>query len=76
MKFVPVAHTAIVDNCATLAAILLAITPSKPLNVRPTKVTLDDDNATRLGEGVDALDLRLADAQSTHTVASGGRCPR
>jgi hypothetical protein len=44
IKFVPTAHTAIVDNCGTLASILLTITPSKLLNVLPTKVTVGDNN--------------------------------
>ena len=64
-----------VDKCSTLAAVLPAITPSKLLAVRPTKVTVGDDNATRLAEGIDALELRLAGAQSTHAAASGGGCP-
>jgi hypothetical protein len=75
MKFSPAAHAAIVESRAALAAILPTITPARLLDVRPTKVALNEDNATRLDEGVEALDKRLASAQSAHAAASGGGVP-
>ena len=75
-KFVPAAHTAIVNNCTALAAILPTITPSKLLDVRTTNVVLNEDNNGRLKEGVESLDVRLTSAQSAHATKSGGGVPR
>jgi hypothetical protein len=74
-KFVPAAHDAIVGAGTTLESILPKITPSRLIGTRPKKVTVGDDEAERLVDGLDALESRIAGAQATHASATGGGVP-
>jgi hypothetical protein len=76
-KFVPTAHDAIFGASTDLESILPKITRSKLIGVRPKKVTVGDDEAERLVDGLDDLESRIAGAQATHALASGeGGCRR